>query len=305
LTALTARDETQVVAAIRRAAPLPAGVKQVRVDDLGPGAVWTPALSGCDAVVHLAARVHVMADRTANPLAEFRTTNVEGTIAIAEQAAAAGVRRFVFMSSIKVNGESSLPGRPFTPSDRVAPIDPYGISKAEAEDGLFAVGQRSGMEIVIIRSPLVYGPGVQANFLSMMRWIARGVPLPLGALSDNRRSLVGLDNLVDLVVTCIGHPSAANEVFMTSDGEDLSTAELLRRAGNALGVRVRLFPLPASMLTMGAALIGQRAMMQRLSGSLQVDISKTRRLLGWNPPFNVDEELRRTVTPFHTASRVV
>jgi UDP-glucose 4-epimerase len=253
---------------------------------------WSLALSDMQTVIHLAARVHVMADKAENPLAEFRRINTQGTLNLARQAAAAGVRRFVFVSSVKVNGEMTLPGHPFKADDAPAPLDAYGISKMEAEQGLHELAAKTGMEVVIIRPPLVYGPGVKANFAAMMRWLRRGVPLPLGAI-DNRRSLVALDNLVDLIVTCISHPAAANQTFLVSDGEDVSTTQLLRRMGQALGRPARLLPVPAGLLELGAALVGRRDMAQRLCGSLQVDIEKTCQLLGWCPPLTLDEGLKK------------
>lgn len=255
---------------------------------------WSEALRGADCIVHCAARVHVMNDKAANPLAEFRRINVAGTLSLAKQAADMGVKRFVFLSSIKVNGEQTLPGLAYTADQFPNPCDPYGISKMEAEDGLRVLANETGMEMVIIRPPLVYGPGVKANFLAMMRWLSRGVPLPLGAVTENRRSLVGLDNLVDLIIRCIDHPAAANQTFLVSDGEDLSTAELLRRMGQALGRPARLVPVPMALLKAGAAVLGRGDVAQRLCGSLQVDITKTRELLDWSPPASVDEGLRRT-----------
>ena len=260
--------------------------------DLEPSTDWSHALEGVSAVVHCAARVHVMADTAANPLDEFRRVNVQGTLNLARQAAAGGVRRFVFVSSIKVNGEASQPGHPFTADDVPAPLDNYGVSKMEAENGLREIAGQTGMEVVIIRPPLVYGPEVKANFAAMMRWLRRGIPLPLGAI-HNQRSLVALDNLVDLIVTCLTHPAAANETFLVSDGEDVSTTELLRRMGQAMGRPARLIPVPASWLKLAATLVGKQDVAQRLCGSLQVDIVKTRRLLGWTPPLSLDEGLRR------------
>ncbi|NJD24026.1 MAG: SDR family oxidoreductase [Betaproteobacteria bacterium] len=255
---------------------------------------WLKALSGVSSVIHCAARVHVMNEEAADPLAEFRRINVDGTLNLARQAAVAGVRRFVFVSSVKVNGEYSEPGHPFLADQRPAPGDSYGVSKCEAEAGLRALSQEAGMEVVIIRPPLVYGPGVKANFLAMMRWLQRGVPLPLGAVTDNRRSLVFLENLVDLIVTCIDHPAAANQTFLVSDDEDLSTEALLRRTAAALGRPARLIPVPAGLLTVGAGLIGRSAVAERLCGSLQVDIGKTKTLLNWRPPVSLDEGLLRT-----------
>lgn len=262
--------------------------------ELTPDQDWSRSLAGVGAVIHCAARVHVMNEQSAEPLAEFRRVNVDGTMHLARQAASAGVRRFVFVSSIKVNGEQTRPGSPFVADQKPMPEDPYGISKTEAEEGLRALANETGMEVVIIRPPLVYGPGVKANFLAMMRWLKRGIPLPLGAVTENRRSLVALDNLVDLIVTCIDHPAAANQTFLVSDGESLSTAALLRRMGEALGRPARLIPVPVPVLQMGGALLGKRDMAQRLCGSLEVDIGKTRELLGWTPPISVNEGLRRT-----------
>ncbi len=245
-----------------------------------------------ECVVHLAARVHVMHETTTNPLAEFRRVNVDGTLNLARQAAAAGVRRFVFISSVKVNGESTQTGVPFTADDTPAPLDAYGISKMEAEQGLREIGAQTGMEVVIIRPPLVYGPGVKANFAAMMRWLKCGVPLPLGAI-HNQRSLVAIDNLVDLILLCLTHPAAAHQTFLVSDGEDVSTTALLRRMGQAMGCPARLIPVPSGMLKLAGALVGKSDVVQRLCGSLQVDIAKTRDILGWTPPVSLDEGLRR------------
>jgi nucleoside-diphosphate-sugar epimerase len=191
----------------------------------------------------------------------------------------------------------SGPGSPFTESGLIEPVDPYGISKLEAENGLFSIARDSNMEVVCIRPPLVYGPGVKANFLQMMRWLYRGIPLPLGGV-HNKRSLVGIDNLVDLIMTCIDHPAAANQVFLAGDGEDLSTTDLLIRMGVALGKPARLIPVPSFLLMAGATILGKRSMAQRLLGSLQVDISKARDLLGWSPVTSLDDGLRRTAEHF-------
>lgn len=263
---------------------------------LSPRQDWISALTGVSVVIHCAARVHVMNEKSSDPLAEFRRVNVEGTLHLARQAAASGVKRFVFLSSIKVNGEQTQDNSPFTADQRPNPGDPYGISKMEAEDALRSLAKLTGMEVVIIRPPLVYGPGVKANFLSMLRWLKRGIPLPLGAVTDNKRSLVGLDNLVDLIVTCIDHPRAANQTFLVSDGESLSTTALLKRMGVALGRPARLISVPVPMLVLGASLLGKSGVMQRLCGSLEVDISKTQEFLDWGPPISIDEELRRTVS---------
>lgn len=277
-------------------------IDQVQISGLSADQKWQPLLAGKDLVIHLAARVHVMSDNSADPLVEYRRVNVDGTLHLARQAADAGVKRFIFISSIKVNGESTTGGMAYTADGPTAPTDPYGISKMEAERGLRALADETGMEVVIIRPVLVYGPGVQANFLSMMRWLHKGLPLPLGAI-HNQRSLVALDNLVDLIVTCVEHPAAANQTFLVSDGEDLSTTTLLRRMAKAIGKPAHLLPLPAWMLEAGAAILGRRALAQRLCGSLQVDISKTRELLGWTPPCSVDDALRKTGKHFFGTTR--
>ncbi len=274
------------------------GAKAVAIGSLSSETDWTAALRNVDQVVHLAARVHVMNDTSSNPLAEFRRVNVGGTAALACQAAVAGVRRFVFLSSIKVNGELTQEGQPFTADDVPAPEDPYGVSKHEAEQLLRQIADETGIEVVIIRPPLVYGPGVKANFESMMRWLARGVPLPLAAVSQNRRSLVSMDNLVDLIVTCLNYPAAADQTFLVSDGEDLSTVQLLKRMGAAMGQPARLFYLPPAFMKLGATVLNKPGIYQRLCGSLQLDIAKTRHLLGWTPPVSVDEGLRSAAGGF-------
>lgn len=278
----------QVRGALRRAGgEMAVGSERVVVGDLEPDTNWQHALADVNTVVHLSARVHVMNDPAADPLAEFRRVNVAGTLNLARQAAGAGVMRFVFLSSVKVHGERGV----FTESHPPMPTDPYGVSKSEAESALRRLAAETGMEVVIIRAPLVYGPGVKANFRALMRAVARGVPLPLGAI-HNRRSLVALGNLVDFIIVCMEHPSAANETFLVSDGEDLSTTDLIRRMGCALGRPARLIPVPESVLMAGAFLLGRRNVAQRLLGSLQLDIHKARSLLGWTPPVSVDEGLR-------------
>lgn len=287
-----------VVGAVRSAThALPPGVNRRVVHGLGPDTDWRAALDGVDTVFHLAARVHVLRDTSADPLLEFRRANVQGTMQLARQAAALGVRRLVFVSSIKVNGEQTAPGQPFRAESTPAPVDPYGISKHEAEQELLRLGRETALEVSIVRPPLVYGPGVKANFRAMMKWLARGVPLPLGAV-DNRRSLVALDNLVDLLVLCARHPQAPGHVFLASDGEALSTAELLRRLGLALGRPARLLPVPPTLLAAGLRLLGKRDFVNRLLGSLEVDSSLARELLGWTPPLAVDEALARTAQAF-------
>lgn len=264
----------------------------VVVGDIGPEADWELALNGVDTVIHLAARVHIMKDDSNDPLAAFRRINVAGTLNLARQAAAAGVKRLIFLSTVKVNGEETVSGHSFSEEDTPHPQDPYGISKYEAELGLRHLAEETGLEVVIIRPPLVYGPGVKGNFAGMMRWIGKGIPLPLGAI-HNQRSLVALDNLVDFIITCIDHPAAVNQTFLVADGEDLSTTELLRRVGLAMGKPARLIPVPVGLLKFGAALLGKQAVAKRLCGNLQVDISKARGLLGWKPVVSVDDALKK------------
>lgn len=283
---------------------LPVGIEAMLVGDMSTDTNWRRALTGMDVVVHLAARVHVMSETAADPLEEFRRVNVAGTLHLARQAAELGVKRFVFLSSAKVNGEGSAvegvrPGTgagPYRESDLPAPEDAYGISKHEAELGLRELGAETGMSVTIIRPPLVYGPGVQANFLALMRAVARGTILPFGSV-HNRRSLVALDNLVDFILTCVKHPAAANETFLVSDGEDLSTTELIRGLAVAVGRPTRLVSVPASVLRIVATLLGKREVARRLLGSLQVDISKARRVLNWMPPIRVNEGLTRATRP--------
>lgn len=261
------------------------------IDDIGPATDWTDALDGVQTIVHLAARVHVMKENAVDPLAAFRHVNTLGTARLASMAAQAGVRRLVYVSTIKVNGEETV-DRAFHEDDTPRPADPYAISKWEAEQALHRISAETGMEMVIVRPPLVYGPGVGGNFLTMLKWIDRGIPLPLASVS-NQRSLAGLDNLVSLLMACLSHPRAAGEVFLVSDGEDLSTPELLRRSARALGKSPHLFPFPVGMLRMAARLLAKGEACERLCGSLAVDSSKARRLLGWSRVSSVDDELRR------------
>jgi nucleoside-diphosphate-sugar epimerase len=283
-----------VVAVRRDGLSWPEQVLPIVTRDLNQTTDWSIALKGVEVVVHCAARVHVMKDTETDPLTAFRAVNLQGTLNLACQAAAVGVKRFVFVSSVKVNGESTLPGRAFTETDIFNTQDAYGQSKYEAEQGLLQVSADTGMELVIIRPPLVYGPGVKANFAALMRVVQRGWPLPLGAL-QNKRSLVALDNLVDFILTCINNPLAANQTFFVSDGQDLSTTDLVRGIARAAAVPARLLPVPVWALHTGASLLGKGDMMKRLCSNLQVDISKARSLLGWVPPVTVDEGLRRSM----------
>jgi nucleoside-diphosphate-sugar epimerase len=273
---------------------VPKSVRVVPLADLSANTDWREVLAGVKNLVHLAARVHVMHETETDPLTAFCAVNVDGTLNLARQAAAEGVKRFVFVSSVKVNGECTIPGRAYTETDIPNPQDHYGMSKHEAERCLRQLSAETAMEVVIIRPPLVYGPGVKANFAALMRAVQQGWPLPLGAL-HNQRSLVALDNLVDFIVTCITHPHAANQTFLVSDGQDLSTTELVRGMAQAAGVTARLLPLPVWALQAGASLLGKGDAAQRLCGNLQVDMSKARSLLGWVPPVSVEEGLRRAM----------
>lgn len=275
---------------------LPKNVKQIHITTIQTKE-WEKALINVDAIIHLAARVHVMNDDIHDPLTEFRRINTHATVNLARQAFQSGVKRFIFISSVKVNGEMTLLNKPFTPEDQFIPDDPYGLSKYEAEQGLLALAKETGMEVVIIRPPLVYGPEVRANFASMMRWVNKGIPLPFGAI-HNQRSLVALDNLVSFIVHCIDHSKAANEVFLISDGEDVSTTELLQKVAKAFDKKSWLIPIPVSFMRFAAKLVGKSDVADRLFGSLQVDSSKARDLLGWKPVITMDEQLRKTAAAF-------
>ena len=266
------------------------------IDGINANTDWGDALDNVDVVVHCAARVHVMNDSAVDPLAEFREVNTYGTLSLARQAAKAGVKRFIFLSSIKVNGEYTAE-QPFASGDTNVPLDPYGLSKYEAEQGLLKIGQETGLEVVIIRPPLVYGPGVKANFLSLLRWVGKGAPLPLGMI-NNKRSFVALDNLVDLICVCIDHPNANGQIFLVSDDHDLSTTELLQGMAKALGKPSRLIPVPMFVLNSGARLLGKADIAQRLFASLQVDISNTKELLGWTPPITVEQGLKKVADAY-------
>jgi nucleoside-diphosphate-sugar epimerase len=263
------------------------------VGDLSMNTDWRHCLEEVDTVIHCAARVHVMQDQESDPLKLFRQVNVAGTLQLAKQAAAAGVKQFIFLSSVKVNGEETGLGSAFTEDCEPQPLDPYGISKFEAEQALFELGRKTGMAITVIRPPLVYGPGVGANFLSMLLWIKRGIPLPFGRIR-NQRSFVYIENLVSLMTCCIHNPRAANQVFLVSDGRDMSTTELLKKSAASFSVPSRLFPFPPSLLKLLAKLFGKKSIADRLCQSLQVDISKANRILNWTPPYTVEQGLQVT-----------
>jgi nucleoside-diphosphate-sugar epimerase len=271
----------------------------VAVGDIGGETDWRAALETASVVVHLAARTHVLRETAVDPLAESRRVNVDGTRRLAQQAAQFGVRRLVFVSSVKVNGESSE--QPFTENDAPRPGDAYGVSKWEAEQALARVAVDTGLEAVVLRPPLVYGPGVKGNFLRLMNFIARGMPLPLASIA-NRRSLIYAGNLVDVTLRAIDAPGVAGRTYLISDGNDVSTPDLVRALARALGVAPRLLPCPPVMLMIGAALVGRRAELARLAGSLQVDGSAARRELGWQPRFNLSQGLAETARWYYSQS---
>ncbi len=292
------RENRETVVSLRcLSTAVPREVAQHVLGDITAKTDWSSALEGVDVVIHTAARVHVMKDQAADSLESFRKINTLATLNLARQAADSGVKRFVFLSSVKVNGEVSPSGQPFRPEDSFIPTDPYALSKYEAEQGLLKLAQKIAMDVVIIRPPLVYGPGVRANFLAMMKWVNQGVPLPFGAI-ENQRSLVALDNLVSFIVHCIDHPKASNGIFLISDGEDVSTTELLRKVAMALGKKVRLVPVPVNWMRLAAKLVGKEDLANRLFGSLQIDSSKARELLGWKPVVSMDEQLKKTAEAF-------
>jgi nucleoside-diphosphate-sugar epimerase len=296
---LFARNGWRVIAQSRRLQPSANCIANVQtleanLDDQAP---WRNVLAGCDAVLHTAARVHQISDFASDPLAQYRLVNTQHTLALARIAAEQRVKRFIFLSSIKVNGEWTAAGKAFTADDIPAPVDSYGISKHEAETGLHEIATQTGMQVVIVRPPLVYGPNVKANFLTIMRWLQRGVPLPLGAI-HNQRSLIGLGNLVDLLEKCLTHPAAANQTFLASDGQNVSTTQLLRALAQALQVSPHLIPVPQAVLKGSLKLLGRGDLAQRLCGNLAVDIAKTRDLLDWRPPFSLEQGLRSTTEHF-------
>jgi len=292
-----AQSGYKVVGAVRTTENLEKGVSSILVPSIDESTSWTEALQGIDTVIHLAARVHVMTETASNPLAEFRHVNVAGTLNLAQQAVSARVRRFVYISSIKVNGETTDGRSSFTPADTPNPQDPYGVSKWEAEQALWGLAASTGLEVVVIRPPLIYGPMVKGNFRTLMELLKRRWPLPLG-LIQNHRSFVGLTNLVSFIVQCSLQAAAANETFLISDGEDLSTSELLRRLGHAMGSKPVLLPVPPRLLQIAASATGRDTLATRLLGSLQVNASKARTMLKWTPPMSVDAELQRTADSF-------
>jgi nucleoside-diphosphate-sugar epimerase len=269
------------------------------VGDIGPETDWRFALDGVDCVVHLAARTHILNDRSADSLTAYRHINVDGTRKLALQAASAGVRRFIFMSSIKVNGESTA-DQPYRETDKPAPVDAYGISKHEAEGLLRDICSRSGMELVILRPPLVYGPGVKGNFLRLMRLIQRGIPLPLASVC-NHRSLIHVENLADAICSCIDNPAAAGQTFLASDSEGVSTIRMITLLAEGLNTPARLFPFPPRLLQLAGAMLGQSATIARLTSSLSVSSAHLRNVTGWQPRIPLDQGLIETAQWYHRA----
>jgi nucleoside-diphosphate-sugar epimerase len=276
-------------------ASLSKGVRPVTISPLGPDTDWTNVLQGIDTIIHLAARVHVMDDTSLDPLAEFRRVNVVGTERLARDAARVGVKRMVFISSVKVNGEETEAS--YSTYSVPAPTDPYGISKWEAEQCVRQIEAETGLEVVIVRPTLVYGPGVKANFLKMLATIKKGIPLPLASI-NNRRSLIYVGNLVDALALCASHPDAAGKTYLVSDGEDVSTPELIRRTASALDVQARLLPFPPTLMRLMGGITGKSSAVNRLLGSLTVDSSAIRRELGWKPPFTMEQGLAATADWF-------
>ncbi|MCU7995599.1 SDR family oxidoreductase [Shewanella glacialipiscicola] len=273
------------------------GVKHL-YGQLNRNADFFTALFGCEVVIHAAARAHVMDENESKPLKVFREVNTEATLKLADQAAKAGVKRFIFISSIKVNGESTTGLKPFVSTDASLPQDPYAISKAEAEEQLLNIGSKTGMEVVIIRPPLIYGNGVKANFAALMNLVNKGIPLPFRCINKNKRSLVSVANLVDLIVTCIDHPKAANEIFLVSDDHDVSTASMVKHMSKALGKPCRLLPVPLWCYRLVGKVTGKMDVVDRLLGSLQVDITHTKNTLGWVPPQTLEEGFKETAEAF-------
>ena len=284
----------EVLGAIRHQGQLPGGVKSIAVGDIDDNTGWQNVLVGCDVIIHLAARVHVMQECSGDPLAEFRRVNVGGTERLARSAAAAGVKRLVYVSSVKVNGEETALGRVYTEQDAPAPQDHYGISKWEAEQALHRVAKETGLEVVIVRPPLVYGAGVKGNFPQMVTVLKRGVPLPFASVCNNR-SLIYVGNLVDAIVLCATHPAAAGQTYLVSDGEDMSTSDLLGKIRILLGQSPRLFAFPIALLKLAGRLTGKSKQIERLIGSLQIDSSKIRLELGWVPPYTLNQGMQNTV----------
>jgi UDP-4-keto-D-QuiNAc 4-reductase len=285
-----------VASALRK----PGQVAGVVVGEINGETDWKEAVSGVDIVIHLAARVHVMHDLSVDPLAEYRKTNLEGTMQLARAAVEHGVKRFIYLSSIKVNGEIAGMDEPFTEAGPAQPQDAYALSKWEAEQALVDLSQKTRLEVVIVRPPLVYGPGVKGNFYKLLQVVAKQLPLPLGSVR-NRRSLLALENLIDFIVLCAKHPKAANELFLLADEEALSTPELIRRIAAMMDKRTHLIRFPLTLLKAMAFMFRKQEIFSRVCESLVVDVSKAQELLGWSPPVSMEQELKRTIVAHNEA----
>lgn len=281
----------EVIPIIRRSSEFPLGQIVLTNDE----SMWKFVLNRCDVVIHLAGRAHIMRESDPDPLGAYRAANLEPTMQLALRAVEAGVKRFIFISTIKVNGEETMLGGVFKPDDSPRPSEPYSVSKHETEKALLSLALKTQLEVIIIRPPLVYGPSAKGNFATLLKCINQGIPLPLSAITNNRRSLVSLYNLMDLIVCCMVHPNASNQIFLASDGEDLSTHDLILKVSKALGVVSRLFYVPPLALRASAMIINKLDLYQRLCGSLQVDISKNQMLLDWNPPTSLDDGIRKAI----------
>lgn len=283
----------QVRASVRASATIPSGVEIFVVPVIGPDTDWSGALENVDVVVHLAARVHMMQDLVTDPLTEFMKVNTYGTLNLAQQAVKQGIKRFIYVSSIKVNGEFTPPDQSMTELDIPGPQDPYGISKWQAEQGLHKISQETGMGIVILRPPLIYGPNVKANFYSLLKLTDKSVPLPLGSIT-NSRSMIYVGNLVDALIQCATHPKAAGQTYLVSDGKEVSTPELVSLIADAMKMPSRIFHFPISLMRLGATLLGRTSMVNRLTQSLVVDSSKIRNDLSWTPPYTMSQGIQET-----------
>ena len=292
------KTEYKVVAGVRKIPSKKIECEYRIINNLEDKPTLTDVFKDIDVVIHSAARVHVMDDKSADPLTEFRKVNVEGTLNLARQAVEVGIKRFIFISSIKVNGEGTKIGTHYTEDSKPNPIDPYGVSKYEAEQGLLELAENTPLEVVIIRPTLVYGENVKGNFHSLMKWTYKGIPLPIGGIKQNLRSLVYVENLVDFIVTCINHPNAKNEVFLISDDDDISTADLLQEISKGLGVKNKAVNIPPKLINTAASALGKSGVAQRLSGSLQVDISKAKTLLGWEPKYSTSESIQKAAKSY-------
>tara|TARA_A100001391_G_scaffold204169_1_gene198805 strand:+ start:29873 stop:30847 length:975 start_codon:yes stop_codon:yes gene_type:complete len=275
--------------------------QRIAVGSIGSQTDWTAAVENVDCVIHCAARAHIMSDKDTDPLEAYREVNTRGTLRLARQSADAGCKRFIYISSAKVHGEQTLAGTPFSEAMPLAPLGSYALSKAEAEAGLADISKESGMDIVIIRPPLIYGPGVKANFASLTKSVRLGIPLPLGAITSNRRSFVGIRNLCDFILVCLRYPNALNDTFLVSDGCYVSTVHLLKQLATAANKRMWLIPVPLALLEAGARVMGKQSVLDRLTESFELNVSKATEILGWHPPYSMREELEFALDAKHSA----